>query len=225
MSSKGSLYLVATPMGNMQDITIRAIETLSECDLIISEDTRTTGRLLKKYGILTPMQPYYSPKEKTLSERYIRKILDGANIALVSENGTPCISDPGYLIVKRAFEEEVKVRPVPGPSALSAALSVCGLPLGEIFFAGFLPRKKGKRKSYLEAHLKGEYTFVFYESKYRLLDTLNFITEINPETRVAVMRELTKKFEEIIRGSAREVMERISSRPGIKGEFTVVCSL
>ena len=224
MPSSGTLYIIATPIGNMQDITLRAIETLAAVDPILSEDKRTTAGLLSKYGILTPMEAYYSPKEKTLAEKFIQKLLTGSDVALLSENGTPCVSDPGYLLLNRAYEEKIRVVPIPGPSALTAALGVCGLPAGEVFFAGFLPRKKGARKKYIEKHISAGYAFVFYESKYRISDTLKYIAGYAPSLRIAVMREMTKKFEEIIRGTAAEVSGIVNARPGIKGEFTVVCS-
>ena len=224
MPSPGSLYVVATPIGNMRDITLRAIGILGQVGLIISEDTRTTAGLLSKYGILAPMESYYSPKEKSLAEKYIKRLLEGTDIALLSENGTPCVSDPGFILISRAYEEGIKVVPIPGPSALTSALAICGFPIDEVFFAGFLPRKKGARKKYIENHINSGYAFVFYESKYRINDSLKYIADFAPDLPIALMREMTKKFEEVIRGPAREVCEIVNSRPGIKGEFTIVCS-
>jgi 16S rRNA (cytidine1402-2'-O)-methyltransferase len=221
---KGKLYIVATPIGNLSDITLRALDILKSVDFIISEDTRTAGILLKKYEIEKKVYSYYSPKEVQLATKYLRYLAEGKDIALISENGTPCISDPGFEIVRRSYENNIQVIPIPGPSALTAALSACGIYSREVFFAGFIPRKKGARKKYIQKHLEREYTFVFYESKYRIKDTLRFIRELKPGVNVCLAREITKKFEEFIRGEIEEVEEKVSQAASIKGEIVVICS-
>lgn len=221
---KGNLYIVATPIGNLEDITLRSLKILKSVDFIICEDTRTTIKLLRKYDINKKMYSYYSPKEKMQAVKYLNIIEAGNDIALVSESGTPCISDPGVEIVKKAYEKGIKVIPVPGPSAFVACLSAAGISTKEVFFAGFVPRKKGQRKKYLENHLKKKYTFVFYESKYRMKDTLRFIKDIAPELSVCIGREITKKFEEFMRGNITEVEKKVSEVNNLKGEFVVICS-
>ncbi|MDA3792531.1 MAG: 16S rRNA (cytidine(1402)-2'-O)-methyltransferase [Elusimicrobia bacterium] len=221
--SKGKLYIVATPIGNLEDVTLRAINILKEVDLIISEDTRTTAKLLARYSITKKVKSYYSPREYEQAARYLEMTQKGKDIALLSENGTPAISDPGYEIINRARNEGIEVIPVPGPSAFVAALSVCGLPADEIFFAGFVPRKKGERKRYLEKHINENYTFVFYDSKYRIRDTVDYINEINSEKMIFIGREMTKKFEEYIRAKAEDMARLLRKKTNIKGEFVVVC--
>lgn len=221
---KGNLYIVASPIGNLEDITLRAIKILKAVHLIICEDTRTTRKLLNKYGINKKIYSYYSPKESRQAVKYLNMIGEGKDLALISESGTPCISDPGRKIISIAYDSNIKVIPIPGPSAFVAAISASGIPAEEVFFAGFIPRKKGERKKYLENHLNKDYTFVFYDSKYRIRDTLKFIAEISPEISICIGRELTKKFEEFIRGSAIKVEKIISARENLKGEFVVVCS-
>ncbi len=216
--------MVATPLGNLSDITLRALDVIRSVDLLICEDTRTTQKILNRYNFSVKTASYYAPRENQLAGRYIEKLKSGKTIALVSESGTPCISDPGYEIVKRAHEEGIRVSPIPGPSALSAALSISGIKADNVFFSGFIPRKKGKRKRFLDEHVGKEYTFVFFDSKYRIKETLNFIKENNPKTLIFVGRELTKKFEETIRGTAEEVCATISSVQKLKGEFVIVCS-
>lgn len=221
--SKGRLYIVATPIGNLEDITLRAVRILKNVDLIIAEDTRTTAKLLAKYKISKKSKSYYSPREYEKAARYLEMIKKGKNIALLSENGTPAVSDPGYEIINRARNDDIEVLPVPGPSALTAALSVCGLPTDEVFFAGFIPRKKGERKRYLQKHIPQGYTFVFYESKYRICDSVDYIKEIKPDKMIFIGREMTKKFEEYIRAEAGEMSAILRRKTNIKGEFVVVC--
>ncbi|MFH1416386.1 MAG: 16S rRNA (cytidine(1402)-2'-O)-methyltransferase [Elusimicrobiota bacterium] len=222
--ASGNLYIVATPIGNLEDVTMRSLEILKSVDLVICEDTRTARKLLNRYDISKKTASYYSPKEAYQAGKYAAMLENGTNIAMISECGTPCISDPGIVMIREACKRGINVIPVPGPSALTAALSICGIKAKEVFFAGFIPRKKGARKKYLEKHAGREYAFVFYESKYRIKDTMRFIAEINPELDVCIAREMTKKFEEIIRGSAVEVEDRISSNSELKGEFVVICS-
>jgi 16S rRNA (cytidine1402-2'-O)-methyltransferase len=218
----GCLYVVATPIGNLGDITLRALEILKSVDFVISEDTRTARKLFSKYNIEQRVFSYYSPRERSQAKKYLDMIEQGSDAALISESGTPCISDPGFEIIRGAHERSVRVVPVPGPSAFTAALSSSGIQAKEIFFAGFIPRKKGQRRKYLQSHLEKGYTFVFYESKYRIIDTLNFIGEIAPDLTICAGREITKRFEEFVRGKPEEVRKKIPAN--VKGEFTVICS-
>lgn len=220
---KGDLYVVATPIGNLQDITLRALEVLKSVEFIICEDTRTAGKLLNHYNIDKKKYSYYSPKEYIQAGKYISFIEKGKDAALISESGTPCISDPGYEIIRKAYEKDIKVIPLPGASALTSAVSACGMPAKEIFFAGFLPRKKGQRKKYLEKHLNRGYLVVFYESKYRIKDTLRFIKDIDPDRIVCIAREMTKIYEEFIKGDAASVENMIDKMNNPKGEFVVIC--
>ncbi|MBN2407671.1 MAG: 16S rRNA (cytidine(1402)-2'-O)-methyltransferase [Elusimicrobia bacterium] len=222
--SKGKLYVVATPIGNLGDITLRAIEVLKTVSLIICEDTRTTRKLLNHYGIRRRVCSYYSPRETVQAIKYLDMLNEGRDIAVISESGTPCISDPGLEIVKGAYERGITVIPVPGPSAFVTALSASGISAREVFFSGFIPRKKEERKKYLAKHLGKDYTFVFYDSKYRIKDTIGYIKDISPDVNICIGRELTKKFEECIRGTAGEIETKVSGNDNIKGEFVVICA-
>ena len=221
---QGILYVVSTPIGNLEDITLRALNVLKSVNIIICEDTRTSKKLLSRYEIKKRQGSYYSPKEVHQAKKYLCMIEEGMDIALVSESGTPCISDPGFEIVQEAYKRGVSVIPVPGPSAFIAALSASGIKSKNVFFAGFVPRKKEQRKKYLKQHIGHDYTFVFYDSKYRIKETIGYIVEIDPDLLICVAREMTKKFEEFIRGSAESVHRKISAQNNIKGEFTVICS-
>ncbi len=216
----GTLYIVATPIGNLEDISHRAIAVLSGVNLIAAEDTRTTRVLLDRYGIRKPLVSYYSYNE----DRRIPELLDhlrkGDSVALVSDVGTPGISDPAYRIVRSTLDAQLPVIPVPGPAAFLAALVASGLPMDRFIFEGFLPLKKGRRTR-LQKLQEEERTIVLYESPHRLLKTLRELHEVLGDRRVAVSRELTKKFEETIRGSLMEVMEHFS-RSTIRGEFVIV---
>lgn len=221
---KGILFVVATPIGNLGDISLRAIEVLKSVDFIICEDTRTSLKLMRSYTIEKPLYSYYSPREPVQALKYLKRIEAGDNVALITESGTPCISDPGLEIIKKAYDKGIEVIPVPGASALTAALSASGIICREVFFAGFIPRKKTQRKKYLEKHIGQEYAFVFYESKYRIIDTLRYIKTIAPGILICLAREMTKKYEEFIRGSIDEVEQKLLKLKNIKGEFVVVCS-
>lgn len=222
--SKGILYVVATPIGNLEDITLRALKILKKVNLIICEDTRTTRKILNKYSISKKTRSYYSPKEAKQAVKYLDLIEKGTDVALISESGTPCISDPGYEIIKQAYERDIEVAPIPGPSALTAGISVSGIKADEVYFGGFIPRKKNARKKYLKRHINKNYTFVFFDSKYRIKDTLKFINEISPDGMIFIAREMTKKFEEYIRGKPEEVKKILSGRENLKGEFLIICS-
>jgi len=219
-----TLYLVATPIGNLEDITLRALRTLKECDLVAAEDTRRTGQLLKHFGISKPMLSYYRFNEAQRSEQIIARLRRGERIALVTDAGSPGISDPGERIVQAAIASGFRVEPVPGPSALVAALTASGLPTGEFHFVGFLPHKSGPRRRKLAA-LKGlEGTLVLYESPFRVEKLLHELKEAMPECQAVLARELTKKFEEFLRGTPEELSRALQTR-SLKGEFVVLVNL
>ncbi len=221
--SAGRLYIVATPIGNLADMTLRAVEVLKSADLIISEDTRTARKLLGRYGIKSVPRSYYAPKEAEKASRYLDMAESGKTLALISECGTPSVSDPGAEIVNRAHERGIKVVPVPGPSAVTAAVSVAGFKCDKFLFAGFIPSGKQQRKKFLEENMRRDEIFIFYESKRRILDTLEMIGDIDGQTEIFVIREMTKVYEEYVRGKPSEVRDAIASRQVIKGEFTVLC--
>jgi len=222
-TNKGILYIVSTPIGNLEDITLRALRILKEVDLIAAEDTRRTGLLLKHFGIKTPLTSYFEGNEFKKREWILSKLKQGNPIALVSEAGTPGISDPGFRLIQLAIENEIPVVPIPGPSALITALSVAGLPTDSFLFKGFLPHKSKKRRDLLKDLEGVRETLIFYESPHRLLKTLNDIYEILGDRNMVLARELTKVFEEILRGRVSELIEKIRGRK-LKGEITLVVS-
>jgi len=215
------LYIVATPIGNLEDITLRGLRILGEVDLIAAEDTRETKKLLLKYKIEKPLISYYRENEKERTIKLLRLLKEGKKIALVSDRGTPGISDSAYLLVKSAREKNIPVIPVPGACGITAALSVCGLPTTNFTFPGFLPRKKGKRKKLLEELSRRPETAVFYESPYRVLSLLKEVREIFGERKATVCRELTKKFEEVICDSLSELIS-VFEKKKPKGEFIII---
>jgi 16S rRNA (cytidine1402-2'-O)-methyltransferase len=217
----GMLYLVATPLGNLEDITLRALRVLREVDLIATEDTRRTRTLLEHYQIDTPLTSLYDHNEVQKAPSLIRRLQEGTSIALVSEAGTPLISDPGYRLVQLAIGQGITVIPIPGPSAVVAALIVAGLPTDRFVFEGFLPKKPGKRRRRLEALGDELRTLIFYESPRRVYDLLSEMQALWGDRRVVVVRELTKKFEEILRGRLTEVQAQLLERPRL-GEVTLV---
>jgi 16S rRNA (cytidine1402-2'-O)-methyltransferase len=217
----GVLYVIATPIGNLEDITLRALRVLKEVDLIAAEDTRHTKKLLSHYGVSTPLTSYYDQIETSKAPALIEQLQAGKTIALVSDAGTPGISDPGYRLVKGAAEAGIAVVPVPGPSTLTALLSVGGLPTDRFVFEGFIPAKKGQRQKALQLLKQEERTLVFFESPYRLLDLLIDLDEIFGDRQVVVGRELTKMFEEMLRGSVRELRTSLHGRE-IKGEVALL---
>lgn len=216
-----SLFIVATPIGNFEDITYRAVRVLSEVDLIASEDTRVTGILLKHYDIKKTQTSYHKFNIKTKTDYLINLLKEGKSIALVSDAGTPGISDPGEELVKSAIENNIEVIPIPGPSGIITALSVSGLSTKSFSFYGFLPKKLGKRKKLLESLKEREETIVIYESPYRLEKCLHDIIEELGDREVVVGRELTKKFEEFIRGAASKVLVHFQTKKA-KGEVIVL---
>jgi len=219
----GVLYVVSTPIGNLEDMTHRAVRVLGQVRLIAAEDTRHTRKLLDHYGIRTPLTSLHGFNEHEKSEGIVRKLQEGLDVAYVSDAGTPGISDPGYLLVNRAVAAGIRVVPVPGASAVVAALSVSGLPTEKYVFHGFLPSPKGKRRAFL-ASLRGEEkTMVFYESPRRLRETLADIAEVLGDRPIVVARELTKTFEEVIRETVSEASARLGEGE-VRGEITLIVS-
>lgn len=216
----GTLYVVATPIGNLDDLSVRALNVLRGVDLIAAEDTRTTLVLLRHYEISKPLVSYHSHNEARRTPELIAKLHSGASVAVVSDAGTPGISDPAYRVVRTALDERVPVVAIPGPAALLPALLTSGLPMDRFVFEGFLPVKKG-RKTRLESLASEPRTIILYESPHRLLRTLTELKAHLGERRVSVARELTKKFEEVVRGTLSEVHDRFAAR-AIKGEFVIV---
>jgi 16S rRNA (cytidine1402-2'-O)-methyltransferase len=217
----GTLYVVATPLGNLEDITLRALRTLKEVALVACEDTRRTRGLLTHFDIHAEVTSYFEHNKLRKGARLLEALMAGRSIALVTDAGTPGISDPGFQLVRQAREAGVPVVPVPGPSALVAALSASGVPADRFVFDGFLPVKPGRRRHRLEALRDLEMTVVCYESPHRILATLEAIEEVFGERPIVVARELTKQFEEIVRGSAAALRERLGAGTA-RGEFTLI---
>ena len=217
----GTLYIVGTPIGNLEDITFRAVRILKEVDLVAAEDTRTTGILLKHYGIEKPLTSYHEHNKNSKGSYIVEQLLAGKNIAVVSDAGTPCISDAGSALVEEASKSGIKVVAVPGPSAVVSALSVSGLQADRYIFLGFLKKKPSKRRKELEACKNEDKVIVFYESPHRILKALEDVRTVMGEVIVAVNRELTKKFEETFRGTVTEAINYFTSKK-ILGEFCVV---
>ncbi len=222
-NATGTLYIVATPIGNLEDITLRALRVLKECDLIIAEDTRRSRRLLAHYGIEKPFErSLYRGVEHERVEYFVQKLKSGARIALISDAGTPLISDPGYKLVRRAIAEDISVIAIPGPTALITALIVSGFSPERFVFEGVPPKKERARREFFARLAQEPRTIVLYESPHRVLDTLEIMSEVLPERGIALCRELTKMHEEILRGRPREILGQLKSRPTIKGEITIV---
>ena len=215
------LYIVSTPIGNLKDITYRAVETLSKVSIIAAEDTRHTKILLDHYGIKTPTTSYYDQNEKVKSQYILTLLLEGKDVALVSDAGTPGISDPGFVLIRLAQENKIPINVVPGPCAAIAALSASGLPSHAFIFEGFLPVKSGARRKKLESLKVEDRTVVFYESPHRILKTLKDIVEVLDNPVIVCARELTKKFEEIKKGPAQELLDHFTAHPP-KGEFVLL---
>lgn len=222
----GTLYIVATPIGNLEDITLRALRILKEVDFILCEDTRTTGKLLSKYEIKNKTMSYHAHSTKNKENHIIELLKEGKNLALVSDAGTPCISDPGVMLVNNVYEEfkdKARIVPIPGASALISAISACGISTANFTFLGFLPHKKGRETIFAKIS-ESEYASVFYESTHRLLKTLSSLEKILDEDRtVVVAREITKKFEEIKRGSISNLLNFFTDNTQKqKGEFVII---
>lgn len=215
------LYLVATPIGNLEDITIRALNTLRSCDYILCEDTRHSGRLLKHFEISKPLRSYHKFNEAKSQEALVSDLKSGLNIALISDAGTPCISDPGCRLVTRCVTEGITVIPIPGPCAAIAALTASGMPTDPFAFYGFLPKKQGQLKKQLELIIESKMTAICYESPHRILKVLAAINELDPDTPVAIAREITKKFEQFLRGTAGSLLISCATKPP-KGELVLL---
>ena len=221
-----TLYIIATPIGNLEDITLRALRVLKEVDMILCEDTRMTQKLLQKYAIATPTLSYHSHSRLAKVEKIFELLEEGKNLALASDAGTPTISDPGVLLVfqvKEKFGQEVSIVPIPGPSAVISALSASGLPSSDFLFLGFLPHKKGRETLFKEIALSKR-TTVFYESPHRILKTLESLKKhLDEKRRIVVARELTKIYEEMVTGTTEEMLRYFEkNKDKVKGEFVVM---
>jgi len=218
----GTLYIVATPIGNLEDVTFRAVRILGEVDRIACEDTRQTRKLLDRYGISKPLVSYHEHNEASRSAELLQDLQAGQNIALVSDAGTPLISDPGYRLVKSARDRGVQVSPIPGPAAFLASLSASSLPTDSFLFLGFLPPKKGQRRKVLENWKSIPLTLVCYEAPHRIIETLEDIEEILGPRQVVLARELTKIHEEFVRGTPSEVTGALAKQSSLRGEMTLL---
>jgi 16S rRNA (cytidine1402-2'-O)-methyltransferase len=216
----GKLFVVSTPIGNLKDITLRALEVLQQVDFILCEDTRITSKLLNHYNISKKLVSFNAVSETKKIPSTVNRLKSGDSCALVSDSGTPVISDPGVRLISQAIKEEIEVIPVPGASALATALTVSGLPTDSFSFEGFLPQKKGRQKKLRELSDEKR-TIILYESTYRIAKLINELVEYMPERYVVVCRELTKKFEETWRGYPKEIKDSLGDKT-IKGEFVVV---
>jgi len=215
------LFVVSTPIGNLEDITLRALRVLKEVDLVAAEDTRKTGILLKHHQIKNKITSYHDYNKEKKTPFLIRELKSGKDLAVVSDAGTPGISDPCYYLVREAIKEEIRIVPIPGSSALLSALVVSGLPTDRFVFEGFLPQKKSKRVKRLKELSSEKRTLIFFESPHRLIRTIEDLKEMFGERRIVVARELTKKFEEIIRGKISDVENHFEIK-GVKGEMVIV---
>src|SRR6266567_4447294 len=218
-----ALYLVGTPIGNLEDITLRAVRVLKEVDVIACEDTRQTQKLLNHYGITTRTNSYHQHNEMTRSAELVKAMQEGGSLALVSDAGMPGISDPGFRLVSLAIRHRVPVVPIPGAAAFLAALVASGLPTDSFRFSGFLPAKRGERRAALEAIKSSPRTQVFYEAPHRVVESLTDLVELLGNDRhVVIAREVTKLHEEFLRGRAGEVLENLKAREAVKGEITLL---
>ncbi len=221
MTNDPQLYIVPTPIGNMEDITLRAIETLKNSDIILAEDTRHAKKLLKHYNVHTKVNSYHLNNEHKRVDEYVQMIINGSKISLITDAGTPCISDPGFLIIREAIKNNILITCLPGPTAFVPALIMSGLPSDSFIFEGFLPRKKG-RKSKLYEISQNTKTTILYESPFRIIKTLSDMKEtIGSDRKIAIVREISKIYEEVFRGTIEEAILEYNERT-IKGEF-VIC--
>lgn len=221
----GKLSVVATPIGNLEDMTFRAVRTLRECDYILCEDTRVTGKLCKHYGIETPLRRYDAHASERLHEAVVAGIVAGKHVALVSDAGTPGVSDPGVLLVGRARAEGARIETIPGPSAVTASFSIAGLKGNQFTFLGFVPQKKG-RQTFFASLEEYDHPVIFFESTHRILKTLEALQDLSSETRVTMAREITKMHEEVLVGSPLELLTILESNPiKQKGEFVIIVEI
>lgn len=218
---KGRLYLVATPIGNLEDITVRALRVLGEADLIACEDTRHTAKLLNHYGIHKPTLSYHQHNESSRAEELLKRLEQGAQIVLVTDAGTPGISDPGHRLVSLCLQRQIPVIPIPGPSAVIAALVASGLPTGEFLFVGFLPSRSNERRKALQKLAQENRTLALYEAPHRLVDTLSDALDCLGRRHAVIAREITKIHEEFLRGDLAELLVRVQQRP-VRGEITIL---
>ncbi len=216
------LYVVATPIGNLGDITIRALATMASADVILCEDTRTSGKLMERFAIRTKLSPYHEHNAQKVRPAIIARLKQGAAIALISDAGMPLVSDPGYRLVKEAAEQGIPITACPGPSAVLTGLALSGLPTDRFTFAGFVPQKQGERKKFFAEFEKLRSTLIFFESPHRIIETLQDIETALPGRAIAVTRELTKLHEEVLRGTAGEIAASLSARASVKGEITLI---
>lgn len=223
LTPRPALYLVATPIGNLEDITLRAVRVLKEVDVIACEDTRQTQKLLNHYGITTRTVSYHEHNEMTRAAELVKDLQEGTSVALVTDAGMPGISDPGFRLISLAIRHHVPVVPIPGASAFLAALVASGLPTDSFRFSGFLPAKRGERRAALETIEDSPRTQVFYEAPHRIVEALTDVVEVLGSARyVVIAREVTKLHEEFLRGRAGEVLEILKARDGVKGEITLL---
>ncbi len=215
------LYIISTPIGNLGDMTLRGLETLKQMDYVVSEDTRKTGMLLKHFEIKKPQISFHAFNEQKTLPRLLDLLKEGKDIGLVSDAGTPAISDPGFSLVRAAIEQDIPVTAIPGPTALIMALVLSGLPLHSFTFRGFPPRKSAARRRFMEVDKDSPHTLVFYESPYRLLAFLDDAVAVYGDRRAALANDLTKKFELVLRGSLTEIKQQLSEEK-LLGEYTVV---
>lgn len=217
----GILYIVATPIGNLEDMTLRAIRVLKEADLIAAEDTRHTRHLLDRYQIDTQLTSYHDHNKEEKAPVLVSRLLEGKSVALVSDAGTPGISDPGYFLINLAIDQKIPVVPIPGATAAIAALSVSGMPTDRFIFEGFLPAKQMARQKRLQALVNEERTIIFYEAPHKIIRAVEDMLEVLGDRHAVITRELTKIHEEAIRGTLSEILKRLNEG-SIKGEFTVI---
>ena len=221
MTNDPQLYIVPTPIGNMEDITLRAIETLKNSDIILAEDTRHAKKLLKHYNVFTKVNSYHLNNEHKRVDEYVQMIINGNRVSLITDAGTPCISDPGFLLIRESIKKNITITCLPGPTAFVPALVMSGLPSDSFIFEGFLPRKKGRKSKLLEIS-KNTKTTIIYESPFRIIKTLSDMKEtIGSERKIAIVREISKIYEEVFRGTIEEAILEYNERT-IKGEF-VIC--
>ncbi|TEU06181.1 MAG: 16S rRNA (cytidine(1402)-2'-O)-methyltransferase, partial [Candidatus Aminicenantes bacterium] len=223
LKPSGDLYVVATPIGNLEDLTFRALRTLGEVSVIVCEDTRRTRKLLNKYSIKKKLISYYHPKENQKIPQIISLLKQGKDVALVTDSGTPGISDPGYPLIREAITQGIKIIPIPGPAAITAALSVAGLPTHRFLFLGFLPPKKEATKKLLVSLKNEKATLVFYLPTRKLLSFLDLTRETIGNRQIVIAREMTKIYEEFLRGTTEELLKKLEEKK-LKGEATVLIS-